>query len=91
MPLLTEDDFYSTAQTNLVAAGFLFTMIQRHEPTVIEGTTPKGVAFTLRVVSDEWRLTYGANPPMTGPVPADWWLSSVIETRLREAITAAEG
>lgn len=91
MPALEQDDFFATAQASLTAAGFLLTMVQRHEPTVVQGTTPKGIAFTFRVDSTGWSLTYRNKAAGSGLPGADWWVPSVVESQLRSTVSAAGG
>lgn len=47
---LLRDIFYEQAQTRLEATGWVFTLVQRYDPTRIEGLTPTGRAFTATFV-----------------------------------------
>lgn len=91
MPTLQLDDFFETALPALTVSGFVFTLVQRHEPTVLHGTTPRGVAFTFRVDATGWSATYRNKTAGSGLPDPEWWTAPAIENRLRSVVTAAGG
>lgn len=84
--LLTED-FFDLIQ-DMVVEGWIFESIQRYSPTVLTGTTPKGVKFTFSVSGNQWTLQY-RNRNSSGPVPADWETGSRVKQLLRTSATQA--
>jgi hypothetical protein len=87
---LAADDFYLTALAQLEAAGYLVTVVQRYDPTVLRGTSPKGVACSFTVSDGGWTATY-RNRTLTGPADPDWWLPGSVVQRFLDTLNNAGG